>query len=237
MQSCSTPAKAALPFAHMSLQLVPELLPPDALPPTPSPAPLSPAPRSPAPGPSSSDADAAPAGSPTDGQPELQAAVAEGLEAAKDAVATVLGREARAMLLVSLLPMPWLRCVSWWLYAWVGNMLAGCGPSSGSVLLPLCYVHACHAMLQPPQLPHCRLAGAYPKLRSAACLAAAGQLDGHDCRGQAGAAGLGAHAVHRVGRMNGGRQSKDMCRAHSQSMLSARYVRNLEWQQVPLTCT
>ena len=83
------------------LQLVPELLPPDAIPPTPSPAPLSPAPRSPAPGGPGQDGDAAPASSPTDGQPELQAAVAAGLEAAKDAVATVLGREARAMLLVS----------------------------------------------------------------------------------------------------------------------------------------
>ncbi|PRW39299.1 impaired sucrose induction 1 [Chlorella sorokiniana] len=89
----------AVQFLNLLLtQLVPELLPPDALPPTPSPAPLSPAPRSPAPG-ATMDAETAPASSPTDGQPELQAAVAAGLEAAKDAVATVLGREARAMLL------------------------------------------------------------------------------------------------------------------------------------------
>lgn len=97
---------ASLSCLH--LQLAPELLPPDALPPTPSPAPLSPAPRSPAPGAGgTTDGEAAPASSPTDGQPELQAAVAAGLEAAKDAVATVLGREARAMLLVSTSCMLW----------------------------------------------------------------------------------------------------------------------------------
>jgi len=241
MQSCSTPAKAALPFAHMSLQLVPELLPPDALPPTPSPAPLSPAPRSPAPGPSSSDADAAPAGSPTDGQPELQVAVAEGLEAAKDAVATVLGREARAMLLVSLLPLPWLR-FGWRLHAWVGIMLAGCrGARWHRFLLPaeLCACLPGQSGAAATR-PHSRLAGAYQQPRSpcpAACLAAAGQLGGHNCGSQAWAAGLGAHAVHRVGRMNGGRQSKDMRRAHSQSLLNAGHVRSFEWQQVPLTCT
>lgn len=80
-------------------QLAPELLPPDAVPPTPSPAPAaSPALRSPAPA-------ATPGGtarrgpSPTEGQPDLQAAVLAGLESAKEEVAEVLGREARAMLL------------------------------------------------------------------------------------------------------------------------------------------
>lgn len=121
------------------LQLVPELLPPDAIPPTPSPAPLSPAPRSPAPGGPGGDADAAPASSPTDGQPELQAAVAAGLEAAKDAVATVLGREARAMLLVSCCCAVWpLPEVCLWLQLWLVLPGSTCTQHAHSLLANGC---------------------------------------------------------------------------------------------------
>ena len=76
---------------------MPELLPAEAVPP-PTPAPAGSAPLTPQP-----PAPAADSGggrtAPTDGLPEQQAEVLAGLEAAKATVGTVLGREARAMLL------------------------------------------------------------------------------------------------------------------------------------------
>ncbi|KAI3431584.1 hypothetical protein D9Q98_004634 [Chlorella vulgaris] len=82
----------AVQFLNLLLtQLVPDLLPPDALPP-PSPSPATPGASAPTP-----RARLRPA--PTEGQPEQQAAVIAGLAGAKEAVAEILGREARAMLL------------------------------------------------------------------------------------------------------------------------------------------
>ena len=101
MLHAAAPTRAPPPAAPTKSQLAPELLPPDAVPPTPTPTPGPNAPRSPLPPtPGAAGGTAgAPGPAPTEGQPELQAAVVAGLEASKAAVADALGREARAMLL------------------------------------------------------------------------------------------------------------------------------------------